>query len=80
MMVSNELMIAATALLGTLIIALGMLRGWQGWLELKQRELETAGRFADKERGSPEGAARIELADLKERVRKLETIASGVDL
>ena len=32
------------------------------------------------EGGSREGAARIELADLKERIRKLEAIASGVDL
>ena len=30
--------------------------------------------------GSALGAARIELSDLKERIRKLEAIASGVDL
>ena len=32
------------------------------------------------EGGASEGAARIEIADLKERIRKLEAIASGVDL
>ena len=32
------------------------------------------------EEGSSMGAARIELADLKERIKKLEAIASGVDL
>ena len=30
--------------------------------------------------GSAMGAARIELADLRERIKKLEAIASGVDL
>ena len=50
------------------------LKAWSGWLELKRLELGT--------RSSPEGPstfARIELADLKERVRKLEAIAAGVD-
>jgi hypothetical protein len=28
----------------------------------------------------PESMARIEIADLKERIRKLEAIASGVDI
>ena len=30
--------------------------------------------------GSREGMQRIEIADLKERIRKLEAIANGVDL
>ena len=34
----------------------------------------------DSDSGSSIGAARIELADLKERIKKLEAIASGVDL
>ena len=32
------------------------------------------------EGGAREGAARIEIADLKERIRRLEAIANGVDL
>jgi hypothetical protein len=32
------------------------------------------------EGGAGNGAARIEIADLKERIRKLEAIAAGVDL
>ena len=33
-----------------------------------------------REGGSGSGMARIEIADLKERIRKLEAIAAGVDL
>jgi len=78
MVIGTELMIAATALVGLLIVAMAVLRGWQGWLDLKLRELKRTGPAQDG--GSPAGAARIEIADLKERIRKLEAIASGVDL
>jgi len=77
---SQDMLIAASALAGLLVIALTTLRGWQEWLALKTRELETGRRPMEFEGGSREGAARIELADLKERIRKLEAIASGVDL
>ena len=52
------------------------LKGWQGWLELKRFEL-TQG-TAD--RVLPPASGRIEMADLRERVRKLEAIAAGIDL
>ena len=80
-MTSIDLLIAACALLGLAVVSATILTGWQGWLALKSRELELrrAGR-AEIDGGSREGAARIELADLKERVRRLEAIASGVDL
>ena len=62
------------------LAALGMavfasLRGWQGWLDLKRMELAGS-------RQEPKSPAmeRIEIADLKERIRKLEAIASCVDL
>ena len=42
------------------------------------RELDQAHERPEPRPGS--GAARIELADLRERVRKLEAIAAGVDL
>ena len=77
---SQELLIAASALMGLLVIAGAMLKGWQDWLALKSRELETGRRPAEIEGGSREGAARIEIADLKERIRKLEALASGVDV
>jgi hypothetical protein len=52
------------------------LKGWQGWLELKRLEIGQA--VGD--RTVPPAGSRIELADLRERVRKLEAIAAGIDL
>jgi hypothetical protein len=52
------------------------LKGWQGWLELKRFELTLAG--GDKM--LPPAGGRIEIADLKERIRKLEAIAAGIDI
>ena len=80
-MTSTDLLIAACALLGLAVISATILRAWQGWLSLKNRELELRRAApAEIERGPREGAARIELADLKERIRRLEAIANGVDL
>ena len=80
MMMSEQLLISACLLLAVMITATAALKGWQGWLELKQRELNLRSGPAEIEGGSREGAARIEICDLKERIRKLEAIASGVDL
>lgn len=77
-MFEPTLIIAGASLTGLVVVAMAMLRGWQEWLALKRRELETAPR--EIEGGATMGAARIEIADLKERIRKLEAIASGVDL
>jgi hypothetical protein len=81
---SHELLIAFSALACVMVIALTALTGWQGWLSLKLRELDSGrpryGSGPEIDTGSREGAARIEIADLKERIRKLEAIASGVDL
>jgi hypothetical protein len=78
-MVSEQMLIALASLLGLLVISATLLRGWQGWLAFKERELDTHHR-PEIEGGASSGMARIELADLKERIRKLEAIASGVDL
>lgn len=52
------------------------LKAWGGWLELKKMELtQVAG-----DRGLPPASGRIEIADLRERVRKLEAIAAGIDI
>jgi hypothetical protein len=63
------------------LVALGLtllagLRAWQGWLDLKRLELSGAAKA-----GETGGMAElIEMADLKERIRKLESIAACVDL
>ena len=69
------LTLAGSGLVGLAIAVFAGLKGWQGWLELKR--LELAGH-----RQEPRSPAMdmIEMADLKERIRKLEAIASCVDL
>ncbi len=73
---------AAAGLAGLGMICLAALAGWRGWLALKAQELSTFGAHSPTSEGPnlPNASARIEIADLKERIRKLEAIASGVDL
>lgn len=60
------------------LVVMASLRGWREWIELKRAELETL-RPAQDSIG-PSTVSRIEVADLKERVKKLEAIAAGIDL
>ncbi len=60
------------------LVALASLRGWREWIELKRAELDAAHHGRDM--ATPSTASRIEVADLKERVKKLEAIAAGIDL
>lgn len=69
-------LIAATVLVSLGTAAFAGLKGWSAWLELKRMELTHS--VAD--HGLPPAGNRIELADLRERVRKLEAIAAGIDL
>ncbi|PTQ07375.1 hypothetical protein CLG96_17665 [Sphingomonas oleivorans] len=71
--------IAAASLLGLVITTQAALKGWRGWLDLRRLEIEQHRETRD-DRSAPSPAARIEIADLKERVRKLEAIAAGVEL
>ena len=68
---------AGFALAGLGLTLLAGLRAWHGWLELKRLELSGAARPAGETAGMTE---LIEMADLKERIRKLESIAACVDL
>ncbi len=72
------LMLAATGLAGLGMITFAALAGWRGWLALKQQEIARHGEH--QQASLPNASARIEIADLKERLRKLEAIAAGVDL
>jgi hypothetical protein len=74
------LILTGGSLIGLVVIAASLLRAWQGWLDLKRQELDRTAPPPAREEGSGFGTARIELADLKERIRKLEAIASGVEL
>lgn len=69
------LTLALTSFAAITMLALVGLKGFTGWLELKRAELG-AGRDAT----SPSVTSRIDIADLKERIRKLEAIAAGVEL
>lgn len=66
--------ILAAAVVALAMLSLAALRGWTGWLELRRLEL-TQGRKAP----MTPAAARLELADLKDRVKRLEAIANGVE-
>lgn len=69
------------ALIGISVIAsLGLasyaaLKAFGSWIDLKRLELASLGGDPD----LPEAAGLIEIADLKERIRKLEAIAAGID-
>jgi hypothetical protein len=73
----SEIAVAGLALAGLAILLAAALRGWNGWLELKRLELGNAVRPEARTGGMAE---RIELADLKERIRKLESLAACIDL
>ena len=70
-------LIAASVMLAIGIAAWATLKGWQGWLDLKRMELVSGRAEATM---LPPATGRIEIADLRERVRKLEAIAAGIDL
>ena len=73
--VTMTIALASFGLVALCIPVLAALKGWQGWLEVKRIEL------SGQQRREPHSPAmdRIEIADLKERVRKLESIAACID-
>ena len=60
--------LASTGLVAVGATAAAVLKGWQGWLELRRLELQ---------QGTGATPARVDVSDLRERVRKLEAIAAG---
>jgi len=69
--------LAAFALAGTAILIAASLKAWREWLDLKRLELSGVPGRPREARGP--AADRIEMADLKERIRKLETLAACID-
>ncbi|MGB7404164.1 MAG: hypothetical protein WA906_00600 [Pacificimonas sp.] len=78
--IEATLVVAIAALLGAGLTFAFASWCWRGWLSLKHAELGLG--TGQDPHGEPAGnsMSRIEVADLKERVRKLEAIAAGVDL
>ena len=74
-MTSPDTMIAMTGVLaaGLAMTSAAALRAWAGWLEVKRLELSKGLGW----RPSPAGT---ELRRLRERVRRLEAIASGTEV
>ena len=73
---TTTLIIAGTVLAVTLALCAVALRAWRGWLDFKKLELASrTGGEATEDVG-----VRIELAAVRERLKKLEAIASGVEL
>jgi len=72
------LILAATAFAITALLAFAGLRAWRFWLDYKR--LELAGRQAEADVAGQDVGVRIELAAVRERLKKLEEIASGVEL
>ncbi|MDT9597555.1 hypothetical protein [Sphingosinicella rhizophila] len=66
--------ILSAGFLALALVSAAGLRAWRDWLSLKRLEI------ASHSHQTPSSASRIDLADLKERVGKLEAIASGDDV
>ncbi len=68
------LALGLTAFAVSTVLGLIGLRGFTAWIDLKRAELDRPGPT------TPGVGQRIDVADLKERVRRLEAIAAGVDI
>ena len=75
---TTALIAASAAVVIVAMLCFAALRAWRGWLDL--RRLELAQRPAATDADEENVGLRIELAAVRERLKKLEAIASGVDL
>ena len=73
---NTTLIIAGTVLAVTFALCAVAMRAWRGWLDYKK--LELASRMGGQT--EEDVGVRIELAAVRERLKKLEAIASGVEL
>ena len=72
---TSTLIIAGAAVAIAFMLCAAGLWAWRGWLNF--RKLELASRQSG---GAEDVGIRIELAAVRERLKKLEAIASGVEL
>jgi hypothetical protein len=77
----ESLVVLSTASLAGLGLVGGFATwAWAGWLRLRARELDHRPHAGSHPGDLPAIGQRIDLADLKERIRKLEAIAAGVEI
>ena len=71
----GDMVLVLTILLaGIALLCFALLRGWEDWLQLRRLELSEGAVT----RPSP-ASRRLELLDLRSRVKRLEAIADGVE-
>lgn len=71
----DTILILAVLLAGIAMLSFALLRGWEDWLRLRRLELRQGEAQA---RPSP-ASQRLELLDLRSRVKRLEAIANGME-
>ena len=73
----QSIAIVGTSVLASLgVVTLAAMKCMATWADLKRLELA---RYAGGDPDLPPATGRIEIADLRERVRKLEAIAEGIE-
>ena len=71
----DTILVLAVLLAGLALLCFATLRGWEDWLRLRRLELSE-----DSTRRAPSPASqRLELLDLRSRVKRLEAIADGME-
>ena len=71
----DTLLLLAVLLATVAMLSVALLKGWEDWLRLRRLELDEGG-------ARPRRSAarqRLDLIDLKDRVKRLEAIADGLD-
>lgn len=76
--VESLVVLSASTLIGLSMVAGCGAWAWNGWLKLRHHQIDT--HRAGDPAALPMVSDRIDIADLKERIRKLEAIAAGVEL
>lgn len=72
--------IASAGVAAVAVVSAAGLSGFRSWCALKRFEVERRPASTGTGSALPATAQRIDIADLRERIRKLEAIAAGVDL
>ena len=72
---SEMILILAILLAGVALLSFALLRGWEDWLRLRRLELSEG----HARRAPSPASQRLELLDLRSRVKRLEAIADGME-